>query len=119
MSAFAAAFREARRKAGISQRDLAARIGVDFSYISKLENGRLPPPSSDTIERIAAELGCPVEDLLSAAKKLPSNTADAIAGAPEAVRFLQRAADLDLSPDEWEEMLSRLDELRRPGPDRT
>ena len=112
MPTFGEVLQERRRQAGMSQRELASRIGVDFSYISKLENDRLPPPSSDTAARIAAELACPVEDLLSAARKLPSGTEDAIAGAPAALRFLQRAADLDLSCDEWEQMLARLDDLR-------
>ena len=34
--------REQRRRAGMSQRELASRVSVDFSYISKLENDRLP-----------------------------------------------------------------------------
>ena len=112
MASFGDVLRERRRAAGISQRELANRIGVDFSYISKLENDRLPPPSSDTAARIAAELKCPLEELLSAAKKLPSGVEGAIAGAPAALRFLQRAVNLDLSSGEWEQMLSRLDDLR-------
>jgi len=37
-----------RREKGVSQRDLADQVGVDFSYISKIENDRMPPPSADT-----------------------------------------------------------------------
>jgi transcriptional regulator with XRE-family HTH domain len=34
--------REARRRAGLSQRALAARSGLDQSVISRLENGKMP-----------------------------------------------------------------------------
>jgi len=39
------------RKAAISQRDLAA-AGLDFSYISKLENDRIPSSAADTVVAI-------------------------------------------------------------------
>jgi transcriptional regulator with XRE-family HTH domain len=112
MPTFGEVLRERRRAVGISQRDLAARIGVDFSYISKLENDRLAPPSSETTRKIAAELRCPIEDLLAAARKLPSGVEQGITSAPAALRFLQRASDLDLTHSEWEQMLSNLDGLR-------
>jgi transcriptional regulator with XRE-family HTH domain len=112
MPSFGELLREQRRAAGISQRQLAKRIGVDFSYISKLENDRLPPPSSATAAKIAVELGCAPEGLLSAAKKFPAGVEGAIASEPSALRFLQRAVNLDLSSVEWDDMLARLDEMR-------
>ncbi|MYA61760.1 MAG: helix-turn-helix transcriptional regulator, partial [Dehalococcoidia bacterium] len=45
--------REQRRKAGISQRELARRVTVDFSYISNMENARLPPPTATNLIAIA------------------------------------------------------------------
>src|SRR5947209_7991555 len=39
---FGPALRAGRLAAGLSQRELAARTALDFSYISKVENGRLP-----------------------------------------------------------------------------
>ena len=62
---FGDALREQRRIAGISQRELAERIGLDFSYISKVENGRLPPPSADTIVAICSVFGINAETLLA------------------------------------------------------
>jgi transcriptional regulator with XRE-family HTH domain len=116
MSDFATTLREKRRAAQMSQRKLAELAGVDFSYISKLENGRLPAPASDTIVRLAAILKCPAEELLAAAKKLPEGVEDSISGQPEALRFLQEASDLRLSPEEWERMIGRLRELRSSDP---
>ena len=42
---FGQSLRKARRAAGHTQRSLAAGVGVDFSYISKVENDRIPPPA--------------------------------------------------------------------------
>jgi len=112
MPSFGELLREQRRATGMSQRELAKRINVDFSYISKLENDRLPPPSSQTAAKIAVELGCAPEGLLSAARKFPAGVEGAIASEPSALRFLQRAVSLDLSSVEWDDMLARLDELR-------
>jgi ribosome-binding protein aMBF1 (putative translation factor) len=34
--------RQARKQLGWTQREFAAQLGVDFTYISKIENGRVP-----------------------------------------------------------------------------
>jgi transcriptional regulator with XRE-family HTH domain len=47
--AFSTRLRELRIKARLTQRELAEKVGVDFSYLSKLENGVLPPPSEKVI----------------------------------------------------------------------
>src|SRR5437762_2335899 len=112
MNDFAITLREKRRAVQLSQRRLAELAGVDFSYISKLENGRLPAPASDTILRLAKVLNCPAEEFLAAAKKMPEGMEDSLSAQPEALRFLQEASDLKLSPEEWERMTGSLRELR-------
>ena len=62
---FGSVLRERRRAARLSQRELARQIGVDFSYISKIENGRLPPPAADTIVDICRVLETEPEELLA------------------------------------------------------
>jgi transcriptional regulator with XRE-family HTH domain len=113
--AFAEFLREKRRAAGISQRKLAELVGVDFSYISKLENGRLPAPAADTIVLIAQSIGCPSEELLAAAQKLPGGVGSILSGNPAAVRFLQEASTLGLTETEWEHMRRKLKALRDDG----
>jgi transcriptional regulator with XRE-family HTH domain len=60
MSDIAALFQRslrARRKAlGLSQADLAGRLGLQQSYISQLESGALGPPSVDRAHEIAVAL---------------------------------------------------------------
>lgn len=116
MSDFATILREKRRAAQLSQRRLAELAGVDFSYISKLENGRLPAPAADTVIRLAKILNCPAEELLAAAKKMPEGMEGNLSGQPEALRFLQEASDLNLSPEEWQRMIGSLRELRSSNP---
>src|SRR5258708_2050631 len=112
MSKFGIILREKRRAAGLSQRQLAEKGGVDFSYISKLENDRLPAPAAVTVQRLAKVLGCPAEELLAAANKMPVGVNDALARQPAALRFLQEASRLRLSPGEWEHLLGKLHGLR-------
>jgi ribosome-binding protein aMBF1 (putative translation factor) len=50
---------DARRKANITQEELAQRIGTNKSYISRVETGRTEPKVS-TFYRIAAALGLQV-----------------------------------------------------------
>lgn len=50
------AISEAKAKAGISQRELALRTGIDQSDISKLERG-IGNPSAGTLNRLASAMG--------------------------------------------------------------
>lgn len=51
---------DARKKAGLTQAELAGRIGADKAYISKVEHGRTVP-SVSTFYRIVSALGMQVE----------------------------------------------------------
>jgi transcriptional regulator with XRE-family HTH domain len=104
--------RELRREKGLSQRRLAELVGVDFSYISKLENDRLPPPASETISKLAEELGISHTDLHAAARKFPETFSEDAVGEPAAQRFLELASTMRLSGPEWEAMVDRLQQLR-------
>lgn len=111
MGKFGDILREKRRAAGLSQRQLAEKAGVDFSYISKLENDRLSAPAAETVHRLAKVLGCPVEELLAPAGKMPVGVNEAMAK-PAALRFLQEATRLRLSSKEWDQLLGKLHGLR-------
>ena len=64
--------REARRAkdASFSVRQLAGRIGVEPSYLSKVERGQQPPPSEQTIVSLARELDEDPDVLLALAGKV-------------------------------------------------
>lgn len=104
--------KQLRREKNISQRGLAEKIGVDFSYISKVENDRLPPPSADTIIKIAEVLKVPAEGLLSQSKKLPSDIKVMVGSSVEALKFMNAARDMKLSNEEWNILTEGLKKLR-------
>ena len=104
--------RSKRKEAGISQRELASRISVDYSYISKLENDRLPPPSARTVVSIAEVLATSRDDFLARVGKIPSDVEEAIGSNPSAQGFLQDAQLMALSDDEWREIRAALSKLR-------
>lgn len=51
---------DARKKSGLTQQELARRIGTDKGYVSRVERG-LIVPSVSTLYRIAAAMGFAVE----------------------------------------------------------
>lgn len=51
---------DARKKSGLTQQELAKRIGADKGYVSRVERG-LIVPSVSTLYRIAAAMGFAVE----------------------------------------------------------
>ena len=51
---------DARKNAGLTQQELAERIGANKGYVSRLERG-LTIPSVSTLYRIAAAMGLVVE----------------------------------------------------------
>lgn len=109
---FGTALRERRHAAGLSQRQLAERAALDFSYISKLENDRLPPPAADTVVQICGVLGIPPGELLALAGKIPSQVREGVSTSPAAQDFLREAQQMKLSDAEWRRMASTLRRLR-------
>jgi len=53
-----------RQAKGLSQRALAARVGVTAAYITMLERGKKTNPSLPTLRKLAKALGVPVTELL-------------------------------------------------------
>lgn len=109
--------RALRRERGLTQRRLAEQAGVDFTYLSKIENDRLEhTPSVRTLLQIARALGADELDLMELANKLPPPLSG-LAGQPEALRFFRHASATMRSPSEWRELSAYLDrrERRRGG----
>jgi HTH-type transcriptional regulator, competence development regulator len=101
-----------RRDKGVNQRDLADQVGVDFSYISKIENDRLPPPSAETIIKICRALEVPEEVLLSNSKKISADMSQAMSASPSAIKFMNQVKTMALSDQEWEQLTKTLKKLR-------
>lgn len=78
MKNFGQIIKDARKEKRITQRDLAKKIDVDFTYISKIETGALEPPSEAVINKIAKILDISSNELFLAAKKVPTEFKDTI-----------------------------------------
>ncbi len=109
---FGQLLKELRRNKNISQRELADKVGVDFSYISKVENDRLAAPSADTIIKMATILDIPSEILLSYSGKVSDEMKDTMSSSPEAMRFLNEAKNMNLQANEWQQLIGELKKLR-------
>lgn len=71
--------RQARKDKGYSQRELARQIGLDFTYLSKLENDRADyAPKEDVIRAIARNLNLDQEELIFLAGRIPQQEEDVL-----------------------------------------
>jgi transcriptional regulator with XRE-family HTH domain len=52
-------------------RELAGELGLDFTYLSKIENGS-DVPGDDTLRKIALKFGVNADELLGLAGKVPA-----------------------------------------------
>lgn len=71
---FGILIRQARKDKGYSQRELAGYLGVDFTYLSKLENDRGDyAPKEDVIRALARHLELNEEELIFLAGRIPQH----------------------------------------------
>jgi transcriptional regulator with XRE-family HTH domain len=98
---FGRTIRERRRAKGLGQRALADRVGVNFTYISKIENKRLDfgdYPREELIIKIAKVLDGDEDELLLLARKIPERVRNRVIQRPDASRKL---ASLDDEALDW------------------
>ena len=92
---FGEKIRELRKAKNLSQRDLATKVKVNFTYISKIENEKLDfgdYPSEELILKLAKALEADADELLILAKKVPESVRKRVIQRPDVFRKL---ADLD------------------------
>ena len=90
METFGQKIKRLRKAKKITQSELADSVGVDFTYISKIENGKsLRAPAESTIRKLAMFLETDAEELILLAKKVPQNFQDTIVEDKLAVDFLR------------------------------
>jgi|SRR3977135_30903 transcriptional regulator with XRE-family HTH domain len=74
---FGASIREVREAKGISLRNLAKRIGVSPTFLSKVETEDWKP-KEDKLRKIASILEMDGDELVASAGRVPSDLADII-----------------------------------------
>jgi transcriptional regulator with XRE-family HTH domain len=102
-----------RREKGMTQRDVAQEIKMDYSYFSRLENDRFDSqPTRETIEKIADALKCTKEqrgELLAEAGRIHADmekVARIASKRPELGQLFQAA--VKLSPEKIDEILEQV-----------
>jgi transcriptional regulator with XRE-family HTH domain len=117
---FGERIRELRKVQKLDQRTLAQRVearlqaqggrGFDVSYLSKIENNRVQPPSTEAIVALGEELGADVYDLIALAGKVPPEVGETLRVSEGARVFYRSAIDLRLTEQDWQHLL---EEARR------
>lgn len=108
MSTFGERVRDLRKAKNLSQRQLAAEVEVNFTYISKIENGKLDFsefPSEKLIRKLATALDGDVDELLLLADKVPESIRKRVMERPDAFRKFA-----DLNDKEIDRLLDEIDE---------
>src|SRR5713101_7372527 len=111
---FGQRLRDLRKQKNLSQRDLAARVGIDFTYLSKIEGGRLDPPSEIVIRHIAQVLDADEDELINLAGKVPKDLKAVLEESPQAVELLRVLSERKLPDETYRQML---DLARESGAD--
>jgi transcriptional regulator with XRE-family HTH domain len=82
-------------------------VGVDFSYLSKIENGILPPPSEKVILKLAEALHADQDDLFALAGRVPADIAPLLRN--------RKTLDLLRSERTRKKVMTKASAPRRPG----
>lgn len=107
--------REIRKARNLTQRQLAEKVGINFTYLSRVENDRLDDdqtPREDTLQKIADALETDADELLLLARRIPDAFRDRILSKPGIFRRI-----LTLSDQALEELLDDVE--KDPSADET
>ncbi len=87
---FGAFIRRERETKELGLREMAKMIGVSPTYLSKIERDDFDPPTEDKVRKIAAIIGCDVDDLLAKANRISTDITDIIKRHPVELAALLR-----------------------------
>ena len=115
--------RNLRKAAKLDQRELARRVdarllgagharGFDVTYLSKIENDRVEPPSAEAVGALAEELGADQYYLMVLAGKTPPGVGRTLRESPGAQRFYRSSQESVLTEEQWAQLEHRLRELK-------
>ena len=98
-----------------SLREFAKKVGLSPAYLSRIENGKEPPPSESVVERLAEALGTDKYELFSYAGKVPTEFLETFKRNPRGMAsFMRRVKEVGLETNhEWEELEGSLSHMKR------
>jgi transcriptional regulator with XRE-family HTH domain len=89
---FGALVRREREAKEIGLREMAKKIGVSPTYLSKVERDEFSPPAEDKVRKIAEIIGRDADELLALAGRVASDLTDIIRQRPREMADFLRAA---------------------------
>ncbi|MGE3746180.1 MAG: helix-turn-helix domain-containing protein [Sphingomonadaceae bacterium] len=89
---FGAFIRREREGKEIGLREMAKKIGVSPTYLSKVERDEFPPPAEDKVRKIAGVLKLDADELLALAGRVATDLTDIIRERPREMADFLRAA---------------------------
>jgi len=99
-----------RKEHRITQRDLAEKVGIDFTYLSKIENGVSGfCPSEEKIIKMAHVLEADADELILLARKVPETIRETIVSDDLAAAFLRKVPYM--TDEQREKFKNDLDEV--------
>lgn len=112
--------RELRLEKNFTLRELAQKLDVDFTYLSKLENNRIEnKPSIDLIKKLSKELNADENVLTTLVGKVPSIILEQVAEDQNAMKFFRSLASKRRSSAEWKKLKENLDKFNEKEDDKT
>jgi transcriptional regulator with XRE-family HTH domain len=119
---FGQRLRELRKAKNLTQRELADKVAArlrkegrsfDFTYLSKIENDKTPPPSVALITELAEVLEADANELITLAGKAPPNLGKTLKESESARTFFRSAFDADLTEEDWKKLAQELNRRKR------
>ena len=98
MLGFGEVLKRMRGQHNISQRELGERIGLDFTYISKIENEAMPAPSEEKLILMAQIFGVNEYDFILMAGRVPTDFEIAIKSDKEVQELLKEKVKMYPKP---------------------
>src|SRR5512147_3173109 len=101
-----------------SLREFAKKVGLSPAYLSRIENGKEPPPSEVVVGRLAEALGADKYELFSYAGKVPTEFLETFKKNPRGMAsFMRRVKEVGLESDsDWNEIESTISKMKRKSP---
>ena len=117
---FGKCIRQQREEIGMSLRSVASSIGVSAAYLSDIEKGNRYAPISknnlDLIYKLLKVLKIPEEqaefvvDMAYSTHGCHKDIVNYLSECEKARKFIRRACELELSDDDWNNLLEQLNE---------
>ncbi len=96
---FGETIREWRTQAGLSQTHVAEAVPIDHTYLSKIETGAMPAPSSPVLYALCQVLGKPQtehsDELFRLCGRVPEDVVPILTGSRYALDLIRACEGLD------------------------